>query len=164
MKSTAANTKEEGFSLLETIFAVSILGILASAAILHGSSVYRNAVMSYEAQTLVSDLKLLRVMSRSSGYDSTHFPMEETPPPRLAIVTSERYYRMRSIFWDGEVLRSHYFFPSIHAGCDQMWHLSFKPDGCTFFNKMGSIYLTWGRNQASYRIVIDPAGRIRVDR
>ncbi len=164
MKNTAENTPEAGFSLTETLFAVFVISILASAAILHGSSIYRNAVMNYEAQTLVNDLKLLQVMSRSSGYDTTNFPMKEKPPPRLAIITEDRFYRMSSIFWDGEVLRTHFFSPPIRAEYDHVWHLSFKPDGSTFFNKMGSIRLIWGRYQAVYRVVIDSAGRIRVDR
>ncbi len=164
MKTKLFTLNEQGVSFLDTLFVVSILSVLSTAAILYGSSIYRNALLKYETQMLVSDIKLLQAMSGTARYDQTNFPTDETPPPPLTVYTTDRLYQLRSIYLGGPVLRTHFFPPPIRAYCEHAKYISFLPNGSTTSNTMGSINLNWKPGNARYRVVIDAAGRVRVDR
>ena len=156
---------EKGFSFLETLFVISILSILVAAAAFRGSSIYQNAILDYETQMLVSDLKLLQQMCRTSTYKQTNFPMKEKPPFNIDIDMDSDAYFMRRIDLYGKSFRRHYFPSYISAELTHLSYLSFRPDGDTVGRQMGSIRLSWiGRWSLTRKIVLDAAGRIRVDR
>jgi len=165
MKNEWQNIDEHGVSLPETLLVVSVLFILITAAMLHGSSMYRNAILNYETHRLVSDLKLLQKMSRTATYDRTNFPLKESPPVPLFMELYWDSYRIRPIFESGITIRRHYFPPNISVSRTNTEYLGFQPNGDTTHRRMGSILLFWrNKGDVRRRIVIDTAGRIRVER
>ena len=156
---------ERGVSLLETLFTVSILSILISAAVLHGSSMYRNAILEYETQMIVSDLKLLQAISRTATYDQTDFPQKEKPPMVPSMEFYSDSYRIRPIILGGKTIRSHDVAPNIGMSLTNTEYISFQTNGDTRFRRMGNIHLFCrGRGKFARKIVIDTAGRIRIER
>lgn len=156
---------ERGVSLIETIFAVSILVILGSAAMFHGSSVYRNALLNYETVMLASDMKLIRQMSRTATYDTQNFPAMEKSPFYVELVMYSGSYHLRRPGGYGKIFRKHNFSPDIGATPTIIDYLSFYPDGNTRFRRMGNVLLYWrAKGKVSRKVIVDTAGRIRIDR
>lgn len=156
---------EKGFSFLETIFAVSVLAVLGSAAVFHGSSIYRNTILSYETAIFVSDMKLIQQMSRTATYDSSNFPsMEKSPQAVDMTLYSGCYYLKRSGGY-GNAFRKHYYSPDIGVTPTGLDYLSFYPNGNTRYGRMGNLLLfSSNRGSIARKIIVDKAGRVRVDR
>lgn len=157
---------EKGVSFPETIFAVLVLAILGSAAVFHGSSIYRNAMLNYETVILASDMKLIQQMSRTATYDSENFPLMEKSPEFVEMVLYTECYHLRRTGAYGKVFRKHYY-PSNSIGVTptSLEYLSFYPNGNTRYGRMGNIlFYCRGQGKISRKLILDKAGRIRIDR
>ena len=165
MKLHLKNPGDAGSAFLEVLFVVSVLSILVTAAVFHGSNLYRNAILNYETQLLISDLKLFQEMSKTATYDQTNFPMKGSAPSGLVMSIYWDSYRIHETRGQFRTIRFHKFPKTISVSPVNLSYLFFRPNGDTRDRKMGSIYLHWREDYSlSRRIVIDTAGRIRVDR
>ena len=156
---------ERGISFIETILAVSVLAILGSAAMFHGSSIYRNALVNYEASVLASDMKLIQQMSRTATYDSGNFPSMEKSPKHVELVMYSGCYYMRRSGAYGKTFRKHFFPSDIGATPTLIEYLSFYPNGNSRARRIGNVLVYYrGRGTVSRKVIVDAAGRIRIDR
>ncbi|MGN0950988.1 MAG: Tfp pilus assembly protein FimT/FimU [Mitsuokella sp.] len=62
----AGRSSERGFLLVEAVLACFVVMILASVAVPRGMALYREAVLEYETQCLLSDIRYMRELSRST--------------------------------------------------------------------------------------------------
>ena len=58
--------REQGSLLVEVIVACAVLAILAMAALPRGLLLYREAALEYEVQCLLSDIRYMREISRTT--------------------------------------------------------------------------------------------------
>lgn len=62
----AGRSAERGFLAIEAVLACLVVMILASVAVPRGMALYREAVLEYETQCLLSDLRYMRELARST--------------------------------------------------------------------------------------------------
>ncbi len=165
MKMSVKGLDERGVSLIETIFAMSILSILGAAAVFHGSSIYKNALLNYETVMLTSDLKLTQQIDRTATYNGTNFPIKEKPPAYVEMVLLDKSYYIRLPGNMINNIRKHHFAADIAAVNTHISILSFMSNGDTRFRHIGNVMLYCKKYvDLARKIVIDTTGRIRVDR
>ncbi len=165
MSGMVRGVDEKGVSLVETIFVVTLLGILGSAAVFHGSSIYKNALLNYETVMLASDLKLTQQIDRTAAYNSSNFNMKEKPPAYVEIMLLDKSYYIRVPGNWIKIIRKHYFASDIAALTTNISILSFMSNGDTRFRHMGNVMLYCRKCvDLARKIIIDTTGRIRVDR
>ena len=159
-----ANSGERGFSLLETVVAVCILGAVSIVAIPQGIKLFRTAVIDYEAQCLAGDLQLLQRMSVTSGYNKMEMPIEDGSDDGLQMqIRSAGYYQIRN--GKKEIVKYHEFDKNIRVAITKMSDVGFERTGMTKSSLAGSVYLYWRQDTSlRRRIVLTNSGRIRVER
>ncbi len=157
---------EDGFSSLELLIAVGIALLMMMGAATVGRKFLLEAVVERETACLVSDLRWAQQHNRTASYHCAHFSS--------ARPSSVDDYRVRVRSSGYEV--SGYGFNGFRGWehvCPTSVFLS-PPvrTGTVFFQEGGDarnpmtimVYSALGRASASRYVIIDAAGRIRVDR
>lgn len=162
--------REQGSLLLEVIIACAVLMVLAMAALPNGLALYREAALEYEAQCLLSDIRYMREVSRTTESWPRHMEKKavyQLPPRRQAQMRFRHGgYTMLA---GSAVQRRHDFLPGIvltgrfATGKTDGTALTFGDDGLLATPCTMLLYME-GHPQAARKIILSAGGRCRIER
>ncbi|WP_270400287.1 type II secretion system protein [Mitsuokella multacida] len=162
--------REQGSLLVEVIVACAVLAILAMAALPRGLLLYREAALEYEVQCLLSDIRYMREISRTTEQwpESMKQNGKQRPPQR-------RQARMQfrrtgyTMLAGGVTHKRHDFLPGMEltggfaTGAIDGPILTFGDDG--LLKTPCTMVLSWADSPKSLRkIILSAGGRCRVER
>lgn len=176
--------REQGFTLVEAALVFAVLAFLVVLVPPHAARLYRSALVEYETQHFLSEVRYVQRISRTTEeLDNQRRPIGEAGLPELMVMEADNRYMLTSFAGKDplRILRTY----TLHGGVRirltsnkvrSGWPISvrFTPDGLVD-------YSTWGRSvesQPGYtfhifveghpeegsQVIIDRVGRIRVER
>lgn len=166
---TAGRPSEQGFMAVEAIFACLVVMLFASVAIPRAAAFYREAVLEYELQSLLSDIRYMRELSRST----------EARPAEVGWDYNGERERRAGMYFQHEgyvliagshIFREHKYVsgirmsgPMVSDSNTKQQLLMFGDDGV--LSKPCTLYLFWSEQQScGRRLILSAGGRCRVER
>lgn len=143
---------EKGFSLLETLVVVAIIGILVTVAVPKMDAIRNARIIDAEAALLVGELRYAQELSRTISRVHTDFSaVPAHTAPSFYFDTGE--YRLIA---DQKIIRRHKLPNGLGAITNRTISFTINGDALP-----ATVTLTLG-NETRY-VIIDVAGRIRID-
>lgn len=162
-----SETLEEGFSCLEVLVVAGMLLVVVGSAASLGRKFFMEAVVDYEVARIVSDLRWVQEHSRTRIYQGWERFRETAPTNTHAVWMHffEDGYYVRE--YDGQELLEwrRTCFPGISISRPINKHeIRFKANGDTTYMMSVFVHYRKGTEDIGKYVIIDAAGRIRVDR
>lgn len=162
--------REQGSLFIEVIVACAVLVIFAMTALSNGLALYREAALEYEVQRLLSDIRYMREISRTTESWPRYMEVKEAYQLPMRRQAKMQFRHGGYTMLAGSVIRgSHDFLPGIvltgrfaTSSRDGM-ALTFGDDGLLATPCTMLLYME-GHPQSARKLILSAGGRCRVQR
>ncbi len=158
---------DRGYIYIETLITIVIVGIIFAASATIGRNFLLNTMAEYEATKLISSIRYVQELNRNS-YIVREGEFEQIEPEKsttFRVTVSDYFYQIKSTD-DKFEPRTYKTIKNVTLSENQPFNggIHFYTDGTPKTFGTIQVKLTFGKNTASRYVIIDKAGRIRMDR
>ena len=155
---------EQGFVLAEVLISVCICLVLLGTVVSIGTGYVHEAMLEYDAICLAKDLRMMQEEQRTHNYRGFSFQegRKEQNGARAIKIYSNRYEMFNK---EAQEKVIHYCLPgNKFFSLSEEKDVTFCLDGTPNYLRTIEIFFGYGKSKKSRFIIIDRAGRIRIDR